>query len=286
MKKVILGVIALGSACCNVLNAGTMGSVVNEYGWNGFYLGANAGYWWSQKNTVNTVGTPGFINPLFPFGSSSISNALAIVGTNRISNNEEGGFIGGGQVGYNYQARERLVLGLEADIDGLDKSQSSTINRIVPVANFPENYTATFGIKKSIDWLGTVRGKLGFLFNPSILVYGTGGFAFGGVSLNEIFTASESLGPLSYPTIVVQNNFNRTRTGWIAGAGIEWMFGSRWSAKIEYSYYDLGTINSNIVLNQILNLGVTPVLWGSANVHSSRQFIAEAVRIGLNYHFA
>lgn len=285
MRKVILGVIALSSIGCHDLHAVTMGPLVKEPHWNGFYLGANAGYWWSQKSTVNTVGTPGFITPLFPLGSSEISNALATVGTNRVSS-KIAGFIGGGQAGYNYQARKKLVVGIDADIDDLSGSQSSTVNRIVPLVSFPENYTSSFTVNKSMNWLGTVRGKLGLLVHPSLLIYGTGGFAFGGVSLKELFTASESLGSISYPTIYAQNNLSKTRTGWVAGAGIEWMFKSQWSAKIEYSYYDLGALNSNSVLNQINNLGVTPTLWGSANVTSSNSLAAGAVRIGLNYHFA
>lgn len=285
MKKVILGVIALGSVHCGGVNAGTMGPLANEYHWNGLYLGANAGYWWSQKNTVNTVGSSNFINPLFPLGTSEISNALASIGTNRFSS-DISGFIGGGQAGYNYQVREKLVVGIDADIDGLTQSQSSIVSRIIPVANFSETYTSTLTVKKRINWLGTMRGKLGLLLHPSLLVYGVGGFAYGGVSLNELFIASESLGSLSYPTVVAKNNLSKTRAGWIAGAGIEWMFKSQWSAKIEYAYYDLGTLNSSIVLNQINNLGVTPTLWGSASIHSSMKFVAEAVRIGLNYHFA
>lgn len=284
MNKLILGIITLGSTYCGALNAGTMGPVDMPQ-WNGFYLGANAGGWWTKKDGINIVGAPGYINPLFPLGASEIANALAKVGTNSVSSSLNG-FIGGGQIGYNYQVGNRVVAGVDADINGLVQSdKSSIINRVVPVNNFAENYTATVTIKKSIDYLGTVRGRLGVLFNPYLLIYGTGGFAYGDASLSESYVASESLGAASYP-VIMQTIYRKSRTGWTAGLGLEWLFKSQWSARIEYSYYDLGHLNGNGVLNQINNLGVTPTLWGSANLLSSSKFVAEAVRIGAHYHFA
>jgi outer membrane immunogenic protein len=283
MKKSILGIMVFGSS---ILNAGTMGPPAKCDSWNGFYLGANAGGWWTQNNKIYTVGTADFVNPLFPFGAGLIANALADLGTNSISTDPYG-FIGGGQVGYNFQIKNLLVMGIEADIDDLTQSNRTTIvNRVIPIVGFPENYQTTLTAKKNINYLGTVRGRLGFLLYPSMLVYGVGGFAYGGVSSNESFTANESLGPAAYSTVFAQNNWNKNLTGWTAGGGVEWMFMSQWSAKIEYAYYDLGVLKSNFVLNQINNALLPPVLWSSANVSSSTRFTVGSVRIGLNYHFA
>jgi outer membrane immunogenic protein len=127
---------------------------------------------------------------------------------------------------------------------------------------------------------------VGYLFTPSVLVYGIGGVAYGDVTLNESFIANESLGPTSFPAITAKHNWTKTRIGWTAGAGVEWMFESQWSAKIEYSYYDLGTVKSNFALNQINNVGVQPTLWASANVRSSAWFTAGTLLAGLNYYFA
>ena len=139
---------------------------------------------------------------------------------------------------------------------------------------------------KHVDYLGTVRGRLGYLFNPTLLLFGTGGFAYGGVSFNPSFTANESLGAATYPPVIVLNKIGQTRTGWTAGAGGEWMFRPNLTAKLEYTYYDLGTANSNVVLSQINNDGIPPVLWGTANVHTSSRIAVNAVRVGLNYHFS
>ena len=176
-------------------------------------------------------------------------------------------FIGGGQIGYNYDFKNQIVAGLEADIDGLTQSNSNASVNSVALVDFPENYTSTFSATKHVDYLGTVRGRLGYLFNPTLLLFGTGGFAYGGVSFNPSFTANESLGAATYPPVIVHNKIGQTRTGWTAGAGGEWMFRPNLTAKLEYTYYDLGTANSNVVLSQINNDGIPPVLWGTANVY-------------------
>jgi outer membrane immunogenic protein len=116
--------------------------------------------------------------------------------------NPNGGF-GGGQIGYNWQGmwHPNLVLGVEADIQGSGISAT------------------TLGIFKSeLDWFGTVRGRLGYAFDR-VLIYGTGGFAYGGVK-NTFFPGE-------------------TQTGWVAGGGVEYKFSPAWSAKAEYQFLSL-----------------------------------------------
>jgi len=130
------------------------------------------------------------------------------------------GFVaGGGQIGYNYQFSPLFVAGLETDFQGTSSRE---------------------------HWFGTVRGRLGITpFSPNILIYGTGGFAYGEV-----------------------NNFGfvNTKTGWTAGGGVEWAFLPNWSAKVEYLYTDLsGNNNGGFGFN--------------------RHTRTNLVRAGLNYHF-
>ena len=75
----------------------------------------------------------------------------------------------------------------------------------------------------NLSWFGTVRGRVGYLITPTLLIYGTGGFAYGQV---------DAWGLAS------------TNTGWTAGGGVEWMFAPHWSAKVEYLYVDLSGSNS------------------------------------------
>ncbi len=95
---------------------------------------------------------------------------------------------------------------------------------------------------KSLDYLGTVRGRIGYLVTPTLLLYGTGGLAYGGAnSSTSVFQG------ISGPTFGITTAFGTagsysdTLVGWTAGGGLEWMFAPNWSAKLEYLYYDLGT---------------------------------------------
>jgi outer membrane immunogenic protein len=111
--------------------------------WAGFYGGVNFGYGWSPN-----------------------SDQLALGGDNPTGLSPEGGF-GGGQIGYNWQVGH-LVFGAEADLQGSDISDR--------IQDF--NFGDTF--HSSLDWFGTIRGRLGYGFDRA-LVYATAGFAFGGV---------------------------------------------------------------------------------------------------------
>jgi outer membrane immunogenic protein len=151
--------------------------------------------------------------------------------------------------------------------------------------SFPtENYTTTISATKRLDDLGTVRGRLGFVTTPNLLIYATGGFAYGHASSSTSITAVESLGNPPYPPPVGFSNVSTTRTGWTAGAGAEWLFYSNWTARIEYLYYDLGSLSSS---GFTLTQNNPPVPgWGIAAVQSlTPRFNGNIVRVGLNYKF-
>ena len=289
MKKIALSLIAISSTLCGeIVSAGEMGPInVSSNQWTGFYLGANAGGWWTSSGTVNTVGTPTFAATGFPGTDTTImSQALAANATNQFSMNT-GGFIGGGQIGYNRQFSKKIVLGLDVNIDGLMQSKKFATTTKAPQITgvFGTGpYPATISVSKNIDYLGTVRGRLGTLLKPTLLIYGTGGLAYGRVTFNTSFAQSANLpvGAL-WPEFSVANKISKNRTGWTAGGGGEWMFRPKWSAIVEYLYYDLGTINTYSNLTQIYTTGVP---FAAANMRSSTRFAASSVRVGVNYHFS
>ncbi|MGX7703944.1 outer membrane protein [Methylobacterium sp. Gmos1] len=122
------------------------------------------------------------------------------------------GIVGGGQVGYNLQFGN-VVAGLEADILGTGLSGRFA--------------AGAFSARTSLDWFGTVRGRLGLAVDR-VLVYATGGLAYGQVSL------SYGLGGLSVGE-------HRLQLGWTAGGGAEFALTERVSLRAEYKYLDLGT---------------------------------------------
>jgi outer membrane immunogenic protein len=286
MKKIALSLIAVVILCySHFIFSGGMEIINPKPHWTGFYLGGNVGYRGSQSNKVTTTGSPGFINQTFELGASNITNALAQMANNHSSLNSYG-FIGGGQVGYNYESGNGVLLGLNTDFDGSTNSHNtSTLQKTVKLADFAENYAGSLSINQKINYLGTLRARLGYLFCPTFLVYAAGGLAYGNVTLNTTWRAQESLGPAVFPAITPQNNTSKTLTGWTAGGGIEWLFKPDWSAMLEYAYYSLNDLNSSVTLAQINRSVSPPVLWGSATANTALSLSVWTIRFGINYHF-
>jgi outer membrane immunogenic protein len=182
--------------------------------------------------------------------------AFSAAASARTYNGNNGGFIGGGQIGYNWQFYNSLVAGLEADIQGVANSSGGRTGiSSVPVANDATIgngtvFTAITSARGNLQYLGTVRGRLGWLVTPTLLLYGTGGLAYGGVTLNTAttVTASNSVWANGQTAAFGGVNFSNTQVGWTAGGGLEWMFFPNWSAKVEYLYYDLGTVTQNFAI--------------------------------------
>ncbi len=252
--------------------------------WTGFYVGLNAGGAFGGSQNVN-VGTYGF-QSVVAGGGLAAASASALAGTGNFPINN-GGFIGGGQVGYNYQFYNNFVVGLEADIQGIAGSSSTaTASTGAGVPGFPLNAVAgAVATSKTLDYLGTVRGRIGYLVTPTLLVYATGGLAYGGVnSSTSIFQGitGPSFGiTTAYGTSGVYSN---TRAGWTAGAGAEWMFMPNWSAKLEYLYYDLGTANYGAgAMGSAFTAGGGSFFTNL--VATTTKFDGHVVRAGVNYHF-
>jgi outer membrane immunogenic protein len=153
---------------------------VPVFTWTGLYLGVNAGVGFNQSNNVSVTS---------PFGVTTV-----------YSQGSNNGFVGGGQVGYNWQTGA-LVLGLETDI------QYADLGRKHEIAGF--NYGGS-----SSNYFGTVRGRVGYAMDRTLL-YVTGGLAYGDIG----------------------SSFkNDTRVGWTVGGGVEYAFTNNWTAKLEGLY--------------------------------------------------
>jgi outer membrane immunogenic protein len=246
------------------------------YNWTGFYAGLNAGYHWG-RHCVNTTTTNVFSSP----GFEDVGSAEASVGTGTTCP-DDNGFIGGGQIGYNWQFTN-WVAGFETDLQGAsnNNNQDSITNTTTFLfLGVPITPTGTITSSKDLRWLGTVRGRLGFLAAPSFLVYGTGGLAYGKVEATTTISEDISFGN---PTI---GSFSDTRTGWTVGGGVEWMFAPNWSVKAEYLYYDLGQVTWSLPdINQFGFFAppIPPILQTASQ--STTRFNGNIVRAGINWHF-
>jgi outer membrane immunogenic protein len=229
---------------------------VPVYSWTGWYVGVNGGYAWGDST--------GNLNAFSTTPGGNFGPAVAAGGTPTfLGAKHEGGF-GGAQVGYNWQMTNWL-LGAEADIQGAGIGQTSTIVFPGGGGTVPSVSTG----RDHLDWFGTVRGRVGFVAS-SVLFYGTGGFAYGGVhsSVTNVFT------PGAAGTFA--GSSSDTRFGWAAGAGVEWGFAPNWSVKGEYLHVDLGS--SNTTMFDPVNF---PTAFATYRFHHE----LDTVRVGVNYHF-
>jgi outer membrane immunogenic protein len=240
--------------------------------WTGFYAGINSGYGWGAKSS--TLDTTAFDYPaLLPLTGTTA------LGSSKLST--QGGF-GGGQVGYNLQ-RDRFVFGLETDIQGGAIKGNTYSHAIIanadPAHTLPDLETGA-GARSNLDWFGTLRGRLGYSFG-STLLYGTGGFAYGGVR-DSLFQEVNSA--TTGTRMIDSANKNSTQTGWVAGGGIEVALSSSWTVKAEYQYIDLGSTTLATANAQTYTLGeVDYVEGGTAAIKFDHTY--HTARLGLNYRF-
>ncbi|HMK90529.1 MAG TPA: porin family protein [Methylocystis sp.] len=239
--------------------------------WTGLYGGINIGYGFGNGDQ-DTGGLVGNFTHVSPSGAGLAGWSL----TNNIQ-----GVLGGGQVGYNYQINPWLVVGLEADIQAADlhtQTQGASATGPAPASVY---LTQT----KSVDWFGTLRGRIGVTpLIPNLLIFGSIGFAYGQVVHD--FTVTAFGAPTGFPAVLGTGTvYDATNTGWTAGGGVEWFplishpVLSTFSVKVEYLYTDLGP-------NSINGGSYWATAPGSlfAFDHTS-QTRFHTVRAGLNWHF-
>lgn len=289
MKSLKLGVSLLlfsGASCAAADLLPTKSSLVDRTlpRWTGVYVGLNAGYGFGASNNAQNYG---WANPNF-FQNSINTVAYASAASSMGRGIFQSGFIGGGQIGYNYQLRPATVLGVEADIQGSGVRGTGSANGLAPISS-NSLFTNHNIIQAGVDWLGTVRGRIGYNFTQQGLVYVTGGFAYGGSYLNTFpLTATAQLvGPLQGAFgsgyLTTQNSGNRILVGWTSGVGSELMLAPNWSLKAEALYYDLGSQSaSNLQYSGYAQLAGSNPVGGST---TSAYYKGLLARTGLNYHF-
>jgi outer membrane immunogenic protein len=262
MKKIVLATVlaALASASALAADLGPraytkapmMAAPVSS--WQGFYIGGNVGYGWGDgKTDFSFLPTP------LDFG---IANATL--------DTKSKGALGGAQIGYNWQMGS-LVTGFEVDIQGSGiKGKAGPTHPLDVDTGLPLAF-AVLTANHELSWFGTVRGRLGFAVTPDLLLYGTAGLAYGQTKASANADESAEIGRDPF-----RANVSKTKAGWAAGAGGEWMFARNWSAKLEYLFVDLGKTSET-------RFDIPP--FGDFGVRYTWHTQENIVRAGVNYHF-
>jgi outer membrane immunogenic protein len=200
--------------------------------WTGLYGGLNFGVGFYDRNSSNA----------WNWGWNNHGGSRA-------------GVVGGSQLGYNFQVTPMFVVGVETDFQGTSIGSGAGGNSWGWFFGLPPVTTAT------LNWFGTARGRAGItLLSQKVLVYGTGGFAYGEVQRNGWWNQNRAV-----------------QTGWTAGGGAEWMVIPNWSLKLEYLYTQISGTGNNNNWFWVFNPG-----WGLNSPNNRTRF--HTIRAGVNYH--
>jgi outer membrane immunogenic protein len=215
------------------------------FSWTGCYVGADVGGAWDRQHTSTTT------------------TALQAPANGDISGSS---VIGGPYVGCNYQFAPAWVVGLEGDVSWAKLGGTTSAANL-----FPNGTPAGFGgisWNSSTDWLASARGRLGYAIVPNVLVYGTGGAAW---TRTNYSGSDVIIGGAS------SASFTDTRTGWVAGAGVDWApWNNNWIFRVEYLHYQFGGVSSTATV--FPNFGnTTTFTFGDLKI--------DTVRAGLSYKF-
>jgi outer membrane immunogenic protein len=222
-------------ALVGLASVATAGPAV-PYSWTGFYAGGNIGYSWGRADSTYNEGA---------FTPHSFSTSESLDGP-----------IGGVQFGYNWQLNSPWVGGFETDFHWSGERGSGAfagsyiltppggfthpIADTGPASTGPGDPPISGTFNSSIQWVGTVRGRLGVLVTPTTLVYGTGGLAYGEIRSSGTVTDAGCT-----PACMWSFGQSGVRPGWTLGGGIEGAVpnSSDWTWKVEYLFVDFWSLS-------------------------------------------
>ena len=251
----VLGTLVLmiaGSISCPAYAVQQNDSTNSAFSWEGVYIGPHIGYGWGDADTR--------VSPL-PDAATFVNLAPTTLSPN------PDGLLGGGQLGVNWQ-RQPLVFGVEKDFSWSGMSGSDVVSPITQNNGTP--FLGTITTHQDTDWFGTLRGRVGFTPTQKVLIYGTGGLAYGRVNYSAD-TDFRPQGTIQYPA-----DFSKTNVGWTVGGGAEIALGKGWSVKVEYLYYDLGRESFTANPSPANPPFQVAYKWDTA---------AHTMNVGLNYRF-
>jgi outer membrane immunogenic protein len=238
-------------------------TVAPAYNWTGFYIGGNVGGAWTRNDATRVL------DAFF----STVANITGGTGGSTV--------LGGFQEGFNWQFARSWVFGLEADWSFTDASGGLSQAWTTRGFTIPNSLTS---MSTRLEWLGSARNRLGYLIMPNLMLYGTGGVAWGKIS----YVAADALNNgLSFTT---NTQFSHTSVGWTLGGGLEWMVGNNWLLRGEYLHYQLDSAQNVSTTVPVGNSGLVLCVPGPCPTQTTVSYSwakmnIDAIRMALSYKF-
>lgn len=246
MHRIAVGCV-VASACLTVLPAQAADIPISRaaaaapvmvvaHNWTGWYVGGHLG---AIRGQTSVGDYSGLLFPPFLADGVPLVLVLGTNGTLTGATSSQTAFLGGGQLGYNWQINQ-FVLGFEGDISATGLKSSATAS----ATRFPGTtaaQTVTVDMSSKADWMASLRARLGFAADR-VLVYFTGGAAWAHVKLDGTTTVTNGpviIIPAGSSSMTGSDTF--TRLGWTVGFGFEWAVNSAWSVAGEYRHSDFGS---------------------------------------------
>lgn len=247
--------------------------------WTGFYVGANFGHAWGANSAIQLSATN--LVDLTPhhFGEASARGASgsAVARLN--------GLFAGGQIGYNWQFAEQFIAGIEADIQGTGVDGGGGFTNVTAANSLPPAFAVTSAsVRRNLEFISTLRGRFGFAATPTLMLYATGGVAYGRARTRV--ELEQSLTPSNFDDVASEGERYRNMTGFAVGGGIEMALGINVSAKMEYLYYNLGALRlSSPRIDTLAYTGTTSNIDIQSISTVSTRLNGHLLRAGVNYRF-
>jgi outer membrane immunogenic protein len=277
MKNIATGFVAVAALGLGVCNGALAADMPVRYvapapvaTWTGFYASVDLGY---ARQTNSDAW-----NPLpSPAGFGVVAGGI----NGQTGSPQDRGVVGGFNFGYNYQFWSAWVAGIEGDFMWASLGTNNAGPWVTP-GGLINNAASLTNFAESVNWLASVRGRLGWLWTPNLMLYGTGGFAWENVHYSANAFNGVAGGAGSYNANV---DFTNTNSGWVAGVGIEWLisssdprvFWNNWTLRTEWLHYQFQA-SQNVTANSV-NFPAFPsnYTWSSDKI--------DVLRAALSYKF-
>jgi outer membrane immunogenic protein len=263
MKKIILATVLAGISSTAAL-AADLGAPYTKapmmadqvYSWTGFYIGGDVG-----GGALSGV-TSNFSQPAQNFPDTIQSNRPSAT------------FIGGVHAGYNWQFTPNLVVGVEGDWQSVRSKNAFCRETDVPEnAHCSDRGDGFATVGNEVNWVATARARLGWA-TDRLMVYGTGGAAFGNVKSSLGLSCLDNGCGGDGNELAASTSSSSQKTGWVLGAGAEWMLTRNWIVRAEYQHIDLCNVS----------LSLSPDC-GGCSISSKQDVRLDILRAGVSYKF-